>query len=71
MKEDPKDTKTELEPAPKLVKRVTAGNFKKAGRVYGPGEEVMVSADDILANPGNFSKVAEPVKIEPTKGDKK
>lgn len=52
---------------------VTVGNFKSGGTVYAPGTIVSVTAEDLMQNPGNFTKVpkVEPVvEAEPVKGKK-
>lgn len=57
------DKKVEV-PTSNKVKMVTAGNWKSGGVVYPPGSEVTVTTGDILANPGNFSKVKKVVEPE-------
>ena len=54
-------------PTSNKVKMVTAGNWKSGGVVFPPGSEVVVTTDDILANPKNFSKPAKKVVTEAEK----
>lgn len=60
----------------KKIQMLTVGSFKQGGKFYPPGSAVMVSADDMLANPGCFTKppkkaAAEDEAVDESKGKSK